>query len=80
MSMIHWPSDNKEKSLLKQRLSETFKMHDLGEEKHLLGMKISRDRKSGKVWLDQSTFIKKTLQKFWYGKLQSILNAIWTML
>lgn len=36
---------------LKRELSKFFAMKDLGSAKHILGMKISRDRKNEKLWL-----------------------------
>lgn len=57
-------SNEKEKLYLKNKLAQVFNMKDLGEAKHLLGMVISRDHEAGKVWLDQSTYVQKVLQKF----------------
>ena len=39
-------------------------MKDLGEEKKLLGMKIERDWKGGKISLIQKGYLKKVFQKF----------------
>ena len=36
---------------LKKELSKSFSMKDLGPTKQILGMKITRDRKNGKLWL-----------------------------
>ena len=38
---------------LKSLLSKEFDMKDLGATKKILGMKIHRDRASGKLWLSQ---------------------------
>ncbi|KAF2315489.1 hypothetical protein GH714_039930 [Hevea brasiliensis] len=38
---------------LKKELSKSFAMKDLGPAKHILGMKIIRDRKWKKLWLSQ---------------------------
>jgi len=38
---------------LKAQLSTMFDMKDFGVEKHILGMEIHRDKKSGKLWLSQ---------------------------
>lgn len=56
--------NEKEKSSLKKKLSQIFNMQDLGEAKYLLGMTITRDREARKIWLDQSTYVQKTLLKF----------------
>ena len=39
-------------------------MKDLGEAKKVLGMKIERGPKSGKICLTQKGYLKKVLQKF----------------
>lgn len=57
-------NNEKTKVLLKGKLSQKFDMKDLGEARYLLGMNITRDRKSGKIWLNQTTYIQRILQKF----------------
>ena len=49
---------------LKKELSKSFSMKDLGPAKQILGMKISRDRKNGKIWLSQKRYIEKVLKRF----------------
>ena len=49
---------------LKKDLSSEFKMKDLGESKKVLGMKIERDRRSGKISLTQKGYLQKVLQRF----------------
>jgi len=49
---------------LKKLLSSGFDMKDLGSAKKILGMEISRDRKSGLLFLSQQNYIKKVLQRF----------------
>ncbi|KAL9261973.1 Retrovirus-related Pol polyprotein from transposon TNT 1-94-like protein [Drosera capensis] len=49
---------------LKKQLSTEFDMKDLGSAKKILGMKISRDRKCGKLYLSQKRYIKKVLERF----------------
>ena len=44
---------------MKRALSKSFPMKDLGTTKHILGVKISRDRKNRKLWLSQESYIKK---------------------
>ena len=36
---------------LKKELSKSFEMKDLGLASQIIGIKISRDRKNGKLWL-----------------------------
>ncbi|CAA0814313.1 Uncharacterized mitochondrial protein AtMg00810 [Striga hermonthica] len=57
-------SDVKEIERLKDQLSRRFDMKDLGEAKQILGMKITRDRNAGKLWLSQSDYIEKVLCRF----------------
>lgn len=49
---------------IKKRLSESFKMKDIGEAHYILGMRITRDRENGKLWIDQELYIKNVLKKF----------------
>ena len=49
---------------LKKQLSNEFEMKDLGAAKKMLGMQISRDRPSGKLYLSQSGYINKVLRRF----------------
>ena len=49
---------------LKKDLSSEFEMKDLGEAKKVLGMEITRHRRSGKVSLTRKGYLKKVLQRF----------------
>ena len=49
---------------MKKQLFERFAMKDLGEAKQILGMRIDRDRMAGKLYLSQTEYIKKVLQRF----------------
>uniref|UniRef100_A0A803N8D1 Reverse transcriptase Ty1/copia-type domain-containing protein n=1 Tax=Chenopodium quinoa TaxID=63459 RepID=A0A803N8D1_CHEQI len=49
---------------LKQQLSKTFSMKELGPAKNILGMRIIRDRKNRRLWLSQEAYIQKVLQRF----------------
>ena len=53
---------------LKKELSKSFEMKDLGSASQILGIKISRDRTNGKLWLSQESYIEKVLDKFNMGK------------
>lgn len=39
-------------------------MKDIGEAHYILGMKITRDRLNGKLWMDQELYINNVLKKF----------------
>uniref|UniRef100_A0ACD5XBE3 Uncharacterized protein n=1 Tax=Avena sativa TaxID=4498 RepID=A0ACD5XBE3_AVESA len=54
----------KEITTLKAHLSSEFEMKDLGAAKKILGMEITRDRKSGLLFLSQQSYIKKVLHRF----------------
>jgi hypothetical protein len=49
---------------LKAQLSSEFEMKDLGATKKILGMEITRDRKSGLLFLSQHGYIQKVLRHF----------------
>ena len=49
---------------LKEDLSKSFDMKDLGHAKHILGMKITRNRECGKLWLSQEKYIERVLERF----------------
>jgi hypothetical protein len=49
---------------LKAQLRSEFEMKDLGAAKKILGMKISRDRKSHLLFLSQHHYIQKVLHCF----------------
>ena len=49
---------------VKRSLRKLFKMHDIGEAKHLLGIEITRDRAKGTIALSQRQYILKILEKY----------------
>lgn len=58
-------SNNEEvKTEIKTNLMSSFKMKDLGEAHEVLGMRITRDRKRGKICIDQELYINEILEKF----------------
>ena len=44
---------------LKNELSKSFEMKDLGSASQILGIRISRDRTNEKLWLSQESYIEK---------------------
>jgi len=50
--MLIATKDKLEIAKLKAQLSKEFEMKDLGAAKKILGMEITRDRKSGKLYLN----------------------------
>ena len=49
---------------VKKELSQKFEMKDLGPLHDFLGVKIIQDQLTGVIWMGQSLFIAKVLQKF----------------
>ncbi|KAE9334709.1 hypothetical protein PF008_g13824 [Phytophthora fragariae] len=49
---------------LKQSIGSAFKAKDLGEVSFLLGLKITRDRRARKLWINQQSNVDSILQKF----------------
>ena len=41
-----------------------FKMKDIGSANFILGMKITRDRKAGKLWIDQELYLQDIIKRF----------------
>ena len=62
--MLIAAKDKSEIAKLKAQLSKEFEMKDLGAAKKILGIKIIRDRKSGKLYLSQKGYIEKVLHRF----------------
>jgi hypothetical protein len=51
-------------NVLKNKLSNSFAMKDLGAAKKILGMRITRDMKNHKLTLSQGEYIEKVLERF----------------
>lgn len=65
-------NDQALKKKLKAFLNSRFKMKDLGEAKLCLGLRITRDRKNGKLWLDQKQYLKDVLERFSMANCNSV--------
>ncbi|KAL2253255.1 UNVERIFIED_CONTAM: Retrovirus-related Pol polyprotein from transposon TNT 1-94 [Sesamum indicum] len=73
-------SNVKEINRLKDQLSRRFDMKDLGEARQILGMKITRDKGAGKLWLSQSDYIEKTDSERAKMRVTSYASAIGSLL
>nr|CAD1837132.1 unnamed protein product [Ananas comosus var. bracteatus] len=62
--MLIASNDQNDITKLKLDMSKKFATKDLGEAKEILGMQIKRDREHGKLWLSQSGYISKVLERF----------------
>ena len=51
-------------SALKSKMAKSFDMKDMGEAGHILGMRIERNRSKQLIWLSQTEYIDKVLQRF----------------
>ncbi|MGJ2631364.1 reverse transcriptase domain-containing protein, partial [Salmonella enterica subsp. enterica serovar Paratyphi A] len=51
-------------SAFKSKMAKYFDMKDMGEASHILGMRIERDRSKKLIWLSQTEYIDKVLQRF----------------
>ena len=65
-------------NILKQELSESFEMKDLGPAKQILGIKLTHDRKAKKLWLSQEKYIEKVLQRFNMDKAKVVSTPLAT--
>ena len=61
--LIAGPSKH-EIQLVKDGLSKSFEMKDLGDAKRILGMDIIRNREEGTLWLSQTDYVKRVLKSF----------------
>ena len=59
-------SKNEDINSLFKNLLKTIDIKDLGDIKHFLGIKISRDRANKLISLHQKAYINKILSKFGY--------------
>ena len=46
---------------LKQRLHENISMKELGDARHIVGMRIERDRLQKTLWLSEQSYVRKVL-------------------
>ncbi|CAB1109543.1 unnamed protein product [Ectocarpus sp. CCAP 1310/34] len=51
-------------SMIKKKLTQRFKMTDMGEVKLVLGMEIKRDRNQGTLTISQEAYSKSILERF----------------
>ena len=61
---------------LKREYSKSFAMKDLGLAKQILGMKISRDKKVGKLWLSQEVYVEMVLERFNIGNAKFVCSPL----
>jgi transposase InsO family protein len=52
-------------------LDRQFKLKDLGEAQHVLGWRVSRDRKKRMLFIDQAAYIRRVAKRFGADRLRS---------
>ena len=62
--MLIAESSVEEINKLKKQMSTQFEMKALGAAKHILGMRISRDKVAGTLMLSQGEYVKKVVHRF----------------
>ena len=59
-----WPLLRELNAVNERDLSKKFEMKDLGPLHHFLGVKVIQDQLTGVIWIGQSSYTEKFLQKF----------------
>ncbi|KXJ84276.1 hypothetical protein RP20_CCG014294 [Aedes albopictus] len=70
--LLIFTNDGRLKKKLKQFLMQNFKMKDLGPATHCLGIRIKRNRREGKLSLDQQAYIEEIVRRFGMENAYSI--------
>lgn len=74
--MLIAAKDKADIAKLKAQLNSEFEMKDLGAAKKILGMEISKDRHSGKLYLSQKGYINKVLHRFNMQNLKPVSTPL----
>lgn len=74
--MLVASSSKAQSSEINGMLSSEFEMKDLGVAKKILGMEIHRDRAKNQLFLTQSKYIKKVLQRFNLHKAKVVTTPL----
>lgn len=74
--ILIFSNDKELTNKLKRNLSDKFKMKDIGEAKMCLGIRITRDRKKDKIFIDQEKYINGMLEKFNMADCNPVLTPI----
>ena len=61
---------------VKEELSKKFEMKDLGPLHHFLGVKVIQDQLTGVIWIGQSSYTEKILQKFGMNDSKSVSTPV----
>ena len=63
-------------SSFKRALSERFKVKDMGELHHFLGVKVVQDHNTGNVWIGQEVYTENILRHFGMDEAKSIRTPV----
>jgi ATP-binding cassette subfamily B (MDR/TAP) protein 1 len=74
--MLIAAKSKREITTLKAQLNSEFEMKDLGAAKKILGMKITRDKKSGLLFLSQHDYINKVIHCFNLSDAKKVTTPI----
>lgn len=61
---------------LKRQLSQEYKMSDLGTAEYILGIQLHRDRSRRQVYLTQSHYLERVLERFGMSDCKSVSTPI----
>ena len=61
---------------VKQALSQKFRIKDMGELHHFLGVKVVQDHKAGRVWIRQQSYTESILKKYGMEDAKNIQTPV----
>ena len=62
--ILIFTENDMERKIIKNALNKGFEIQNLAEAKFTHGLEITRDRKNGKLWIDQEQYIKDIIKPF----------------
>lgn len=74
--IIIFSNNNEMETKLTKVLFDEFKMKDMGEISSVLGIRVTRDRKSGTISLDQANYIVDLLSRFNMSKCNALATPM----
>ncbi|GAB0095500.1 uncharacterized protein DMENIID0001_108920 [Sergentomyia squamirostris] len=74
--LLVFSNNKKQEQKLVQKLSDSFKMKDLGEVSSVLGIRITRNRDAGEITIDQAQYINEMLKKYGMEDCKGVSNPM----
>lgn len=65
-------NDEDQRKATKKKLKENFKTKELGEVSHILGVRVTRNHRAGRISVDQSAYIQEILERFNMSKYKPV--------